>query len=148
MVGSFTLQPVLELARSRLEAATMQLQKLGAQRQEAEAKLRQLQGARAQYQTNRQRELLQGMEPDRLRDFDAFLARLEGAIELQAAQVERASHAWEAEHRRWLELRTREQALGVLERRHAAMRAQREARSEQKQQDAFAAETTRQGREG
>jgi flagellar FliJ protein len=139
MARGFPLQPVLELAQRRLEVATAQLQKLGVQRQAAEQKLGQLQGFQAEYRAGRAQGLAQGMEPDRLRDFDAFLAKLEHAIELQTAEVARATQAWEAEHRRWLELRSREQALGVLERRHQAEQARREARGEQKQQDEFAA---------
>jgi flagellar FliJ protein len=144
----FALQPVLELAQRRLEAATTQLQKLGVQRQEAEAKLGQLQGFQAEYRASRQQGLAQGMEPDRLRDFDAFLAKLERAIELQTGEIERVRQAWEAGHRRWLELRAREQALGVLARRHAAMLARLETRNEQKQQDEFAAAKVRQEKEG
>jgi flagellar protein FliJ len=148
MARGFRLQPVLELARRRLEAATTQLQKLGVLRQEAQARLAQLKAFQAEYQTSRRQGLAQGMEPDRLRDFDAFLAKLERALGQQTAEVERNTQAWEAEHRRWLELRSREQALAVLERRHLALLAAQEARSEQKQQDEFAAGKARQSGDG
>jgi flagellar protein FliJ len=148
MPQGFALQPVLDLEQRRLELATAQLQKLGGQRREAEAKLRQLQSSQAQYRASRQQGLAQGMEPDRLRDFDVFLVKLEHAIALQTAEVERAQQAWETEHRHWLALRAREQALGVLARRHAATLARREARNEQKQQDEFAAMKVRQAKEG
>lgn len=139
MARRFPLQPVLALAQRRLEAATAQLQKLGVQRQEAQRKLAQLQGFDAEYRSARAQGLAQGMEPDRLRDFDAFLAKLERAIALQTAELERAAQAWDAEHRHWLELRSREQALGVLAQRHATQQERREARGEQSQQDEFAA---------
>jgi flagellar FliJ protein len=139
MARRFPLQPVLDLAQRRLETATAQLQKLGVQRQDAEAKLAQLQSFQVEYRANRAQALTQGMEPDRLRDFDAFLVKLERAIEVQGAEVARARQAWEAEHERWLALRGREQALSVLERRHAALQARQAARAEQKQQDEFAA---------
>ena len=148
MARGFRLQPVLELARRRLEAATTQLQKLGVQRQEAEARLEQLRGFQSEYQASRQQGLAQGMKPDRLRDFDAFLVKLERAIVAQCAEVERARQAWDAEHRRWLELRSREQALGVLEQRHEKQLAVQEGRGEQKQQDEFAAVKARRAGEG
>jgi flagellar protein FliJ len=139
MARGFRLQPVLELAQRRLDAATGQLQKLGVQRAEAQAKLAQLQTFLAEYRATRARELGRGMQPDRLRDFDAFLPKLERAIAQQSAEVERIAGTWETEHRQWLELRNREQALRVLERRHATQQAARDARSEQKQHDEFAA---------
>ena len=148
MARGFRLQAVLELAQRRLEAATAQLQRLGAQRQEAQAKLAQLEGFRTEYRSGREQALVQGMEPDRLRDFDAFLAKLDRAIALQAVEVQRAQQAWEAEHARWLELRSREQALGVLAQRHFAAEAVREGRTEQKQQDEFAAGKARRGIDG
>jgi flagellar FliJ protein len=139
MAQRFPLQAVLDLAQRRLETATAQLQKLGLQRQEAEAKLAQLQGFQAEYRASRAQGLAQGMEPARLRDFDAFLVKLDRAIEVQTAELARAREAWAAEHERWLALRSREQALAVLERRHDAVQARRAARAEQKEQDEFAA---------
>jgi flagellar FliJ protein len=148
MARAFRLQPVLELAMRRLEASTTQLQKLGVQRREAQAKLEQLCGFRSEYQASRQQGLAQGMEPDRLRDFDAFLTKLELAIAQQSAEVERASRAWESEHLRWLELRSREEAMRVLERRHRLQLAAEEARGEQKQQDELAAGKIRRSGDG
>jgi flagellar protein FliJ len=144
MARDFPLRPVLELAQRRLDAAAARLQKLGTQRQEAQAKLAQLQGFQAEYRANLQQGLQQGMEPHRLRDFEAFLAKLDRAIGLQSAEVERISQAWEAGHREWLQLRSSEQALRVLEQRHHAARAAEEARREQKQQDEFSAGKARQ----
>lgn len=138
MAAGFRLQPVVEVARRRLDAATTELQKLAARRSEANAKLQQLEGFLAEYRALLRDALTQGVESDRLRDFNVFLAKLEYAIALQSAEVQRCAQAWEEAHRRWLELRSREQALAVLQRRHRSAERQREARDEQKQQDALA----------
>lgn len=139
MARAFRLQTVLELSRNRLEAASRRLQSHAARRREAEATLAQLLGFQSEYRDARARGLRDGMEPDRLRDFDAFLAKLEQAIVLQRAEVDRAQGQWQAEHRQWLELRRNEQALEVLRQRHERAEAAIAARREQKEQDEFAA---------
>jgi flagellar FliJ protein len=138
VAAGFRLQPVLEAAQRHLEAAAAELQKLAARRREADAKLHQLEGFLAEYRASLQHGLAQGIESDRLRDFRAFLGKLEHAIALQSAEALRCRQAWETGHRRWLDLRSRQEALSVLERRHQAAERTREARGEQKQQDELA----------
>jgi flagellar FliJ protein len=135
MAVAFALQPLLDLAERRLEAATAELQRLAGWRQQAEGSLAQLRARHAQYATELQRALARGIEPDRLRDYRAFLARLERAVALQAEELERRRQAWAGAHARWLELRRREQALAVLSRRHPVAEAIRDGRREQRQQD-------------
>jgi flagellar FliJ protein len=135
MASDFALQPLLDLAGRRLEAATAELQRLAALRQQAEDSLAQLQSRQAEYLTGLQRALARGIEPDRLRDYRAFLSRLERAIGLQSEELERRRRAWAEAHARWLELRRRERALAVLEQRHHRAEAVREGRREQRRQD-------------
>jgi flagellar FliJ protein len=138
MAAEFRLQAVLDLAGRRLDAATVELQKLRARLQQAEHKLEQLHGYRAEYRAALAAALGEGLEADRLRDFQAFLAKLARAIEAQDSEVQRCRQAWEQEHQRWLQLRSREQALQVLRTRHERAESQRAQRIEQKQQDDFA----------
>jgi flagellar FliJ protein len=138
MAAPFRLQTVLDLAARRLEVATVGLQKLRLRLQQAQDKLDQLQGYRREYEASLAAALAQGLPADRLRDFQAFLAKLARAIEAQAAEVVRSRQAWEEEHQRWLRLRSREQALQVLRVRHEHSESVRDARAEQKQQDEFA----------
>lgn len=143
MAAQFRLQAVLEVATRRLDAATAELQKLRDRLQQAQDKLDQLHGYRAEYRAALDAALAEGLEADRLRDFQAFLAKLARASQAQAAEVERCRTAWEHEHRRWLELRNREQALQVLRTRHERAQSQHAARLEQKQQDEFASKRGR-----
>ncbi len=138
-MADFRLLPLLELAQRRLDAATAELQQLAARRQEAESKLAQLRGFLHEYRASLEEGLVTGMELDRVRDFHAFLAKIERAIGLQSAEVERARATWESANERWLALRRDEQALSVLRQRHAAAETLREARRDQKRQDEFAA---------
>jgi flagellar protein FliJ len=138
MATPFRLQTVLEVAARRLEVATVELQKLRGRLQQAQDKLSQLQGYRAEYEATLAASLSRGLPADRLRDFQAFLAKLARAIEAQSTEVARCRQAWQEEHQRWLRLRSREQALQVLRTRHEHGEALRDARIEQKEQDEFA----------
>ncbi|HZP85414.1 MAG TPA: flagellar export protein FliJ [Burkholderiales bacterium] len=138
MPRPFRLRPVLDLAQQRLETATLELQKLAARRDEAQVRLDQLADFLRSYRAELDAALRSGVDAIRLRDFQAFVTKLERAIELQSTEVQRCRSAWEAEHRSWLALRSKEQAFAVLQERHALEEARREGRGEQKQQDEFA----------
>jgi flagellar FliJ protein len=137
-MAQFTLKTVREVAQRRLDTATRELRRLADRRAEAQTKLDQLEGFRREYEAQLQQALVRGLEADRLRDYQQFLVKLARAIEAQGAELARCTQAWEEQHRAWLELRSREQAFGVLEERHELSEAVREGRREQKQQDEFA----------
>ncbi len=143
MARGFRLEPVLELARRRLEAATGELQQLAQRRADAQSRLDQLQGFLADYREQFRTAMQSGLETGRLQDFRAFLAKLERAVDLQGAEVRRSQEAWSAKHREWLDLRQREQAMDVLKTRHLAAEAVRDGKREQKQQDEFAGRRSR-----
>lgn len=138
MAREFRLEPVLELSRRRLETATAELQKLAQRRADAQSRLDQLERFLSDYREQFRAALQGGLEQDRAHDFRAFLGKLEQAISLQGAEVQRCQEAWAAKHAEWLELRKREQAINVLKDRHHTAEAIREGRREQKQQDEFA----------
>ena len=138
MADDFSLQAVLDVATRRLEAAGLELQRLGARRQEAQSKLDQLLGFQNEYRSGLTNALTEGLEADRLRDYQAFLGKLARAIEIQAGEVRRCQDAWEHAYQPWLELRARERAMLVLKQRRHAAAAHRERRQEQKEQDEFA----------
>jgi flagellar FliJ protein len=138
MAEGFALQPLLDLAQRRLEAATAALQRLAGSRQQADDDLAQLKRRHARYSTDLQQALARGIEPHRLRDYRAFLDRLLRAVDVQAEELERRRRAWADAHARWLDLRRREQALSVLRQRHRSAEAVGEGRREQRRQDELA----------
>jgi flagellar FliJ protein len=141
MARPFRLQTLLDLGAQRLDAAALELQKLNGAWRQAQSKLDQLLGFQAEYEAARAQAMAQGIEADRLRDFQRFLTKLRLAIQAQGAEAERCQQAWMQQHRVWLELRQREQALVALRERHAQAEAVRERRREQKEQDEFALRT-------
>ena len=138
MARAFRLQVLLDLARDRLETATRELQRLGIALSGAQGKLDQLQAYEAEYAAGLGTRLAAGMTTHQFNDYNLFLGKLARAIQAQAEEVGRRRGAWEEEHARWLSLRQRQQALGVLAQRHDAAELAIEARREQKEQDEFA----------
>jgi flagellar FliJ protein len=138
MAQPFRLQVLLDLARDRLEAAGMELQRLRHHWSEAQAKLDQLSVYQTEYATGLQERLSAGIPAHLLADYRLFLDKLARAIHAQGDEVDRRRLGWEREHARWLTLRQRGQALEVLLQRHRAAQALLESRREQKQQDEFA----------
>ena len=143
MADTFRLAPVLELAQRRLETATGELQKLALLRNEAQSRLEQLQQFLSDYRDQFRQGLENGLERDRMLDCQAFLSKLERAVEMQRIEVQRCQSAWEAKHRTWMDLRRDEQAMSVLKARHLAAEAVRDGKREQKQQDEFAGRRSR-----
>ena len=141
MARPFRLQSLLDLGVHRLDAATLELQKLHGALQQAQSKLEQLRRSRTEYDAAMLASMMRGLEADRLRDFRRFTAKLRLDAEAQMAQVQRCREAWTQQHERWLDLRQRERALEALRQRHAKAEALRDQWREQKEQDEFALRT-------
>lgn len=137
MARAFPLETVRTVARKRAEVAARDLSGHGRRLEAARAKLAQLEGFRLQYRSERDAALAAGVAGARLRDYGAFLARLDDAVRAQGEEVARIGAMFEAARLHWLELRRREQAMDALAARHARAQALREQRLEQKAQDEF-----------
>jgi flagellar FliJ protein len=151
MARPFPLETVRTLARERAEAAVRELGSHGRRLEAARAKLVQLRGFRAQYLAERDAALGAGTDAVRLRDYAAFIARLEEALRVQGEEVARVEATFEAARLRWLDLRRREQAMDTLAARHADAEAVRDQRLDRKLQDEFSQRmprATRNGRPG
>lgn len=138
MARRFPLQSLHDLAADRLEAATRRLGELKQAWQAAEDKLSQLRGYQQEYRERLGQAVRDGLSVSRMRDFHAFLAKIELAIRHQLAEVERCRQAWEHGQRAWLEERRKLKTYEVLKARHAAGERVREGRQEQRDQDEHA----------
>lgn len=137
MARVFPLATVQLLARERAEAAAREFGGHARRLAAARGKLLQLEAFRAQYRSQRDAMLVAGVGAARLRDLDAFLARLEEAARTQAEEAARLDAIFEAARARWLELRRREQAMDVLAARHTEIETERARRLDQKAQDEY-----------
>lgn len=139
MARAFPLETVRMLAQRRTESAAGELQGHAGRLRAAETKLEQLRLYLGEYRQSRTAALEQGLTAARLREYDAFLARLDEAIVAQSLEVERARATWEAARVHWVEANKREKAMDALAVRHAEEEQARENRLDRKVQDEFAA---------
>jgi flagellar FliJ protein len=135
MSRRFPLQPLVDLSADRVEVAERRLQALDADRRHAREKLAQVEGYRVEYRERLQQALARGMGVMQLRDFQAFLSRLDEACEQQTAEVALRDAAYAAGRDEWLAQRRRKTAFDALSTRHRLSENLREAKHEQRLQD-------------
>lgn len=139
MTRVFSLAAPLLHAQHRLEAAERLLRMLARKEVAARQRLEELQGYQAEYRLRLSNAGAAGLSIHALRDYHAFLAKVEVAIAHQTEELARARANWQAGHLQWLAQRRQVQAYEVLAQRHQRREWQREARREQGLTDETAA---------
>ncbi len=138
MAARFPLQPLLEHSRHRMDAAERLLRLLKKREGDAQGRLEELEGFRKEYQDRLAGTSGGGMNIQLLRDYHAFLAKIEQAVRHQQAEVEQASQRWQTAHQQWLEQRRKVKAYETLAARHAADLAKGAERRDQRATDEHA----------
>lgn len=140
MAARFPLQSLLEHSRHRMDAAERLLRILKRREQEARQRLEGLIAYRDDYQNRLTGEAgHQGMGIHLLRDYHAFMNKLEVALAHQEQEVDKAEAHWRRAHEDWLELRRRVQAYEALAERHRRQEIRREEKRDQRLTDEQAA---------
>jgi flagellar FliJ protein len=134
----FHLQPLIDLAEDRSQAAAQALARLRQAWQDAENKLDQLRGYLAEYQQRLQQQTQAGFSIVQWRDYQAFIFKLEMAIKSQGEEVERCRLRWESGQIEWREREREVKAYQTLRQRHDLAERKVEERQDQKLQDEFA----------
>ena len=141
MAQPSSLQVLVELAEHRSQEVARNLGLLIDRGEQGEAKLQMLRNYLREYRTRLDDAVREGLEPARLRNYLAFIARLERAIAEQALEAASAQARIEGEKVHWQEQeRERRTFETLLERRRAEGRRV-EARNQQKQLDEIATRT-------
>ncbi len=135
MAAKFTLQAPLDLARHRMVAGERLLLMIRRKEQAAKLKLEELESYRREYQARLLNNSQGGMDILMLKDFHAFLGKLEQAIHYQLDEIEQQHAHWLAAHRSWLELRQKVKSYEVLAQRHAQAETLIQDRLEQRRSD-------------
>lgn len=143
MPQPFRLQPLLDLAQTRMDEAARTLGELIARENEDVKKLEILENYRAEYQSRFEAAMLNGMAPDAWRNFSAFIGKLDEAIRQQRAVLERARQHTAAGQQAWMAQRNKVKAFDTLSMRHQAQQQQLENKREQKFSDEHAAKRFR-----
>ena len=140
MATRFPLQSLLDHARHRMEAAERLLRILRRKEEAARQRQDELLGYKHDYQQRLTGEAgARGMEIHLLRDYHAFLGKLEVALRHQENEVVQAIAHWQSAHDNWLTLRQKVKAYEALAERHRHQEIKREEKRDQRQTDEQAA---------
>jgi flagellar FliJ protein len=138
MAKPFHLQPLVDLAHDRSESAAQILAKRKQLLQEAENKRDQLKNYLQEYQNRLHQQTQSGLSIQQWRDYQAFIHKLELAIQAQAHEIERCHQAWEAGKADWQACEREVKAYQTLRHRHDESERKLDAKTDQRQQDEFA----------
>ncbi len=138
MAQTFPLQVLFDLASSKLEEEARALLEMKAQWQQAESKLRQLQGYEEEYRNRLHHSAKGGFSVSLLRDYQVFLAKLAAAVQQQENEVERNKQRWHEQYSVWQAADRQLQAYTVLQNRFRHQLNVKENRLEQKELDEWA----------
>ena len=138
MAKPFHLQPLINLAEDRSQAAAQTLARLKQAWQDSENKLNQLRGFLDEYNQRLHQQAQTGFSISQLRDFQAFILKLELAIRAQTEEVERCRMRWHKGQEEWQAREREVKAYQTLRQRHDEAERKSEERLDQRLQDEFA----------
>ncbi len=133
------LQTVEGVMGDKAERAAREFGRVQEQLQQEQQRLEQLQQFRAEYHGRLIGDASEPMDAFRLRDFNAFILRIDAAIEQQRGQIREVEQKLEHARAQWNEERTRADALGKVVDQERRTEARREQKREQSQADELAA---------
>jgi len=129
------LKPVQQLAGEGEKDASKELGRTEQALSEQEARLHQLRQYREEYRDMFEGKGDRSVDPRRLRDERAFLARLDDVIRQQESVVESKLDEYEQQREGWIEARSRVNALDRAADRYRATEHREQDRREQREQD-------------
>ena len=132
MPAIFSLQPLVNLAQQKNDAATKKLGQLNRIQQSAQSKLEMLLQFRKDYQVKLQQAEKDGMGLDDLRNFRDFIRRLDEAITQQSAVVAQAQVSVQTGRSELTEAQRRMKSFDTLAHRHVEAEKKLDAKKEQK----------------
>ncbi len=139
------LQVLVDLAEHRSNAAAHNLALLNSQGEKSQEKLRLLKTYLKEYRARLDESVRGGLDGERLRNYLAFISRLERAIAEQSAEVEKDKARIEEGRQRWHEQERQRRTFETLVERRRREKTLAQARTEQRQNDEHAARAVRAG---
>lgn len=138
MTRSQRMQPVKRLAEDRADTAAKKLAAAQQRLSEQRLRLEQLQEFRAQYQQQRTRSGEAGIDGFRLRDYNAFVGRIDTALAEQQRAVAQLEREVEQNRRQWTEMLGKARAIDKVVVRYQEDERRIAERREQQKADALA----------
>lgn len=141
MSKRFPLEVVMDLTRRQADVSAAALAELRAKERAASETLQMLETCRQDYQSRFERTGRSGIGNEQWRNYHEFLSKLDQAIAQQKEVLAKCSTQCEAGLHEWQLARIKLKSFDVLYERHRRDEAQRESRSEQRDQDERSAAT-------
>ena len=135
MSKQFPLQPLLNLAQTKSEAATRRLGQLNKQLHDTQTQLEILQQYRRDYQARMQAASQAGMDPILLRNFQEFIYKLDAAIAQQLKAVEQSQLSAQKGRGEYTNTQRKLKSFDTLQQRHIETVQNTEAKQEQRAAD-------------
>ncbi len=135
MTRSERLNPVFRLASDKEQAAAKEFGTSQAQWQQKRDRLSELEQYREEYRRKLHEATAAGIDAGTLREYRAFLVRLDKAIDQQTRVVGAASQEVERKRQGWIDHRAHSKSIGNLIDKCRDAESQAEARREQKESD-------------
>ena len=147
MSDKFPLQPLLDIATTRMDDAARTLGELIASERSAQQKLDMLEQYRAEYKERFVEATSAGITLDAMRNFSNFIHRIDEAIEVQHKAVEESRQSTAQGQKMWMNQRNKVRALDTLAVRHQSEIARQANKMEQRMTDEHAARKFRDNNE-
>jgi flagellar FliJ protein len=138
MSAKFPLQPLLDLANTRMDEVTRELGELIASERSSQQKLELLQGYRDEYGARFIEAARSGIGSESMRNYTNFLGRIDEAIDVQRQIVEQSHLDTSQGQQQWVEQHTKVRAFDTLSQRFQSELARKESRQEQRASDEHA----------
>ncbi|MDR3087934.1 MAG: flagellar export protein FliJ [Azoarcus sp.] len=138
MTEKFPLQPLLDLANTRMDEATRRLGELIASERNGQQKLELLQHYRDEYSGRFIEAARGGIGSDEMRNYSNFLGRIDEAISVQQQIVEQSRQHTTQGQKQWIAQRTKVRAFDTLSQRFQDELAHKVQRQEQRASDEHA----------
>lgn len=135
MSRRFPLEVVMDLTRKQADATAVALAELRAKERAAAATLQMLETCRQDYQSRFERTSQSGIGNEQWRNYYEFLSKVDQAIAQQKEILAKCNIQCQAGLNEWQLARVKLKSFDVLYERHQRGEAQRESRSEQRDQD-------------
>ncbi|MDR2925373.1 MAG: flagellar export protein FliJ [Azoarcus sp.] len=138
MSPKFHLQPLLDLANTRMDEVTRELGELIASERNSQQKLQLLREYRSEYGEKFMEAARGGIGSEAMRNYTSFLNRIDEAIEAQQKVVEQSQQNTSQGQQQWVKQRSTVRAYDTLSQRFQNELARKESRQEQRASDEHA----------
>ena len=132
---SHRLQPVVDFNQQQETDAAKALAQASNEVMVQKQRLKEFEDYRSEYGQQFNQAGSGGLSASRVRDYQAFIAKLNNVLEQQMAAIELAENDYEEKKRQWLAARNKLKAINKVQEKHVLNEGIAEEKKEQKEQD-------------